>query len=178
MSQEKRVDRCFGLVKAIATAYPLKHICWIHVGDGNLMPSLKKSIATTELPPNLTIDLRGAVENESVQGIYISEKIDWCMLLSDSEGGCPITLCEALSYGVPVVATEVGGIPEIVTPEVGITVPAGTSPEAVVGELQPYLNNRQFYLELKSECRKRWQSMFCASTLRQDFARELSEMIS
>lgn len=178
VSQEKRVDRCFGLVKAIATAYPLKHICWIHVGDGNLMPSLKKSIASTELPPNLTIDLRGAAENESVQDIYISEKIDWCMLLSDSEGGCPITLCEALSYGVPVVATEVGGISEIITPEVGITVPAGTSSEAVVGELQPYLNNRQFYLELKSECLKRWQSMFCASTLRQDFARELSEMIS
>lgn len=178
VSQEKRVDRCFELVKAIATAYPLKHIKWIHVGDGPLMPVLKKTVDVTELPPNLTVDLRGAVANEAVHDIYVSEKIDWCMLLSDSEGGCPIALCEALSYAVPVVATEVGGIPEIITPEVGITVPAGISSEAIVGELQPYLNNRQFYMELKSECLKRWERMFCANTLRRDFARELSGIIS
>lgn len=178
VSQEKRVDRCFNLVKIIATAYPLKHINWIHVGDGPLMPVLKKTLDATELPPNLTVDLRGAVPNEAVHDIYVSEKIDWCMLLSDSEGGCPIALCEALSYAIPVVATEVGGIPEIITPEVGITVPAGISAEAIVGELQPYFNNRQFYIELKSECLKRWERMFCADTLRRDFARELSGIIS
>lgn len=178
VSQEKRVDRCFDLAKAIATAYPLTHINWIHVGDGPMMQSLKKVIDTTELPSNLTVDLRGAVDNDAVQDIYISEKIDWCMLLSDSEGGCPIALCEALSYAVPVVATEVGGIPEIITPEVGITVPAGSPPEAIVGEMQPYLNHRQFYMELKSESLKRWENMFRADTLRRDFARELSGIIS
>lgn len=175
---EKRVDRCFGLVKAIATAYPFRKIKWLHVGDGSLMATLRKSIAETDLPANLEIDLRGAMDNKSVHQIYASEPIDWTMLLSDSEGGCPIALCEAHSYGVPVVATEVGGIPEIITPEVGVTVPPGSAPEAIVGELQPYLNERRFYEDLSKAALQRWNDRFSATGLRRAFAKELSNLLN
>lgn len=39
---------------------------------------------------------------------------DICILLSDYEG-LPVTIIEAMSYGKPVVASNVGGIPEIVS---------------------------------------------------------------
>ncbi len=175
---EKRVDRCFALVKAIATAYPLNRIRWIHAGGGSLMDNLRKEIESVDLPSNLHIDLRGAMDNREVQYIYVSEKIDWSMLLSDSEGGCPITLCESLSYGIPVIATEVGGIPQIITPEVGITVAPDTPAENIVGELQPYLNNPCFYDDLRSGCIERWNRHFNSKTLRSDFSKELTGLIT
>ena len=52
-------------------------------------------------------------------------------MLSSSSEGIPLTVLEALAGGVPVVATRVGGTPEIITDgETGILIPAG-EPEAL-----------------------------------------------
>ncbi|MCM1503633.1 MAG: glycosyltransferase [Muribaculum sp.] len=177
VAKEKRVDRCFAFVRALAQAYPFKTVNWIHIGDGPLMTELKKELANTDLPHNLTIDLRGALSNDDVHRVYATEQIDWSMLLSDSEGGCPITVCESLSYGVPVIGTTVGGIPQIVCPEVGVLVSPDFSAEMTVGEIQPYLNNFKFYKELKDGCEKVWRENFDAETLRINFARELSNLL-
>lgn len=177
VSIEKRIDRNFHFAKALAATYPFKQIKWIHVGDGPKMKDLKEEIKRTELPVNLVIDLRGEQPNSEVARIYESEPIDWTLLFSDSEGGCPIALCESLSYGVPAVATDVGGIPEIITPDVGITVAPDTAPEGVVGEMQPYLNEPRYYLDLKSASLKRWQELFSAKKLRAGFAVELSTLL-
>jgi glycosyltransferase involved in cell wall biosynthesis len=52
------------------------------------------------------------------------QSIDVFVLPSLTEG-TPNAIIEAMSYGKPVIATAVGGIPDIVTEEVGMLVPAG-----------------------------------------------------
>lgn len=46
-------------------------------------------------------------------------------LLTSKYEGLPLTVMEALSAGVPVVAPAVGGLPEIVTPDCGVLYPVG-----------------------------------------------------
>ncbi|HZG89358.1 MAG TPA: glycosyltransferase, partial [Pseudonocardia sp.] len=46
----------------------------------------------------------------------------------------PTTLIHALAVGVPAVATDVGGIPDIVTPETGLIAP--TDPAAIATAVQ------------------------------------------
>jgi glycosyltransferase involved in cell wall biosynthesis len=46
-------------------------------------------------------------------------------LLPSTTEGTPNCIVEAMAHGVPVIATSVGGIPDVVTPEVGILVPPG-----------------------------------------------------
>lgn len=172
----KHVERNLELVTAIAKANPSVSIRWIHVGDGSCMQSLQQNISALEHPANLLIDLRGELTNRQVQQIYITEPIDWFMLLSDSEGGMPICICEALSYGVPVIATNVGGIPEIVTPDVGITAAAASLPQAATEWISQQLDNPDSYQLLKRNALHRWQQNFAANTLRARFAQEISQL--
>ena len=57
---------------------------------------------------------------------------DLFCLPSHSEG-CPNVLIEAISSGCPAVGADVGGVPELLTPECGILVPAHSVPRLAEG---------------------------------------------
>lgn len=178
VAEEKRVDRCLALAAAIAQAYPLRRVRWIHVGDGPLMGALRRQAADTDrLPSNLTTDLRGALPNGAVHRIYAAERIDWFLLMSRSEG-LPIAICEALSHGVPVVATAVGGVAELVSDDVGLAVAPDATPLQIVGDMQTYLNRYDDYMYLRRNARARWEAEADAAMLRMNFASGLRSLLT
>lgn len=65
--------------------------------------------------PNLVIDYRGNTPNSEVLAHYSSEHVDFVINLSLFEG-IPVSLMEAISYGIPVVATDVGANSEVSVP--------------------------------------------------------------
>ncbi len=174
MSPEKAVERNPGFIKELARRFPEKSFKWIHVGDGPCMNVVKTS-TFTDMPSNLSVDFRGALPNNAVHAIYHEQPIDWTLLLSDSEG-CPIAVSESLSYGVPVIASRVGGLPEIVTPEVGVLVMPGTSPADIVGTVAPLLENPERYDSMKQAAFTRWMQNYSAPELRSSFAAEISQL--
>ena len=56
----------------------------------------------------------------------VAAAADIAVLSSDNEG-TPVSLIEAAAAGTPAVATAVGGVPDVVTPETGLLAPAGDS---------------------------------------------------
>jgi glycosyltransferase involved in cell wall biosynthesis len=57
-----------------------------------------------------------------------------CVVLASDYEGCPLSVIEAMAAGVPVVATSVGGVPEVVEDGVtGIVTAPGSADELARG---------------------------------------------
>lgn len=97
-----------------------------HIGGGPLLSDLKRQAG--QLGIGGRVDWRGAGDEDEVRAAY--READLFALASRVEpngdrDGIPNVLVEAMSHGLPVVATVAGAIPEIVTPETGVLVPSG-----------------------------------------------------
>ncbi|MEM8939745.1 MAG: glycosyltransferase [Bacteroidota bacterium] len=124
----KRLDLIFESLNRYALNVGEK-ISWIHFGGGNQMRSLYKIIERRYF--NLEIKLMGQTENNKILKFYEEYWIDLFINLSDSEG-IPVSIMEAISYGIPVIARDVGGINEIVNKETGLLLKTKPSVESIV----------------------------------------------
>ncbi len=69
-------------------------------------------------PDNLAVTLAGHTANTDVLRYYDTHRIDAFVNLSTTEG-VPVSIMEAIARDIPIVATRVGGTPEIVGEEHG-----------------------------------------------------------
>jgi len=91
------------------------------IGEGELRESLAAYAA------DLGVSEYVSLVKETQKIDYFYGAIDIFCLSSDLEG-MPLTLLEALASGVPVVSTEVGGIPEVIeSGKTGYLVPKGSA---------------------------------------------------
>ena len=109
----KRVDKIAEALRYIDDNNMLNgyKIHWTHIGDGPCMEVLKK--ACKKNFTNVSVKLCGAIQNQEVYEYYNTHYADLFINVSSSEG-LPVSIMEAISYGMPVIATDVGGSSEIV----------------------------------------------------------------
>ena len=87
------------------------NIHWIHFGDGPERQSIEKR-SLEYLNANIRFDLMGRVKNYDILESYKSTSPDLFINVSSIEG-IPVSIMEAISYGIPVIATNVGGTSEV-----------------------------------------------------------------
>jgi len=119
--QVARLDPLKDLRTAVRAAghLPGAHVRWFLVGEGPERPVVEAEIARLSL--NERVRLLG--ERRDIPALLSAA--DAFVLTSISEG-IPVTVLEAMAAGLPVVATRVGGLPEVVRDgETGHLVPAG-----------------------------------------------------
>lgn len=122
----KRVESILPAMETIATERPVH---WTHFGSGPHLTKLAEMVRSAQLRnPNLRVDLRGQIDNSEVLAYYGKTPIDVFVNVSDSEG-VPVSIMEALSFGIPAVATNVGGTGEVVSKELGSGVLLPPRPE-------------------------------------------------
>lgn len=85
---------------------------WHHFGTGDDAPSLQ-AIEDARGQDGLSIHMHGWVENAELMAFYRTTAVDLFVNLSKSEG-IPVSIMEAVSFGIPVLATAVDGTPEAV----------------------------------------------------------------
>ena len=87
-----------------------RSIRWTHYGDGPALSDVKNRCVKFS---SVTAEFPGSVSNKDLLRIYCRDRIDLFVNASESEG-LPISIMEACGVGSPVLATDVGGVREIV----------------------------------------------------------------
>lgn len=104
-----KIEQDFPFIERMAEA-GFKKIKWTHLGDGPLLEEIKglfkeeKSVITAVFP--------GRIPHEQVLDFYNTHRNELFVQVSRSEG-VPVSIMEALSFGIPVLATDVGGVSEL-----------------------------------------------------------------
>ena len=121
--------------------------------DEGLRPELEALSARLELQE--AVQFKGYVDN--IQSFL--DEIDVFVLSSDNEG-LPISLLEAMAVGKPIVATRVGGVPEVVVDGVtGLLVPT-RDPEALADAILRLLEDPSEARRMGARGRERLMQQF------------------
>lgn len=127
-----------------------QYVRCIFAGDGPLEAELKSLINEYEL--SAYIDFAGRLPQDKLIDMYKNNLIDAVVLPSivrnDGETeGIPVALMEAMAYGIPVISTDTGGIPELLK-DAGIIVPEKDS-ASLARAIVKLMTDTSYYKELQ-----------------------------
>ena len=172
----KRVDRIIMVLKKIYELGTERKILWTHIGDkGNLKESLfffaKQQLSKT----NILFQCTGTLTNHKVLEFYKSTPVDLFINLSSSEG-LPVSIMEALSFGIPVIATNTGGVGELIDDSVGMLINKDISISSIANCIINFMKkDKKIKLKIRRGAFKRWQEKVNASKNYIDFSRQLNK---
>ncbi|MCM1134083.1 MAG: glycosyltransferase [Clostridium sp.] len=91
------------------------NIKWVHIGDGDEMDYLQ-GYAKQKLGGKINIEYEfmGMMPNEQVVQYYFENYVSCFITTTQTEGGSPVSVQEALSFGVPIISTSVGELLQMV----------------------------------------------------------------
>ena len=150
LSPEKGPDV---MVNAITVLGP-QGVCLSMVGDGGMREALLRLAAQRSAASY--ISWHGAVPDSA----RLMPAFDALVLSSRTEG-TPMVLFEAMAAGVPIVATRVGGVPDVVGPAEALLVPSDDLPELARAVLQ-VRDHPQEARERANRARERLAGAFAA----------------
>lgn len=106
---------------------------WIHAGDGSERQVVEALCATR--PSGTEIILTGHLPHGQVIEKWRSIR-PWALVNVSATEGLPVSMVEAMSLGIPVIGTRVGGVAEIVSPGMnGFLLSANPDPDEIVSTL-------------------------------------------
>jgi len=131
VSPVKRVDLILAALDKLPADVPAQHY---HIGNGPLLEAMQQQQQSQESAGNSKITWTGYKTQEELLDFYRSNRIDVFINVSKSEG-VPVSIMEAISFGIPVIATDVGGTSDVVRPEFGYLLPENFAVEELVAHL-------------------------------------------
>ncbi len=134
---------------------------WTHFGDGELMEKLKK-LAEEKLPKNITYHFSGFMDNDKILSYYHQNKVDLFINVSETEG-IPISIMEAFSSGIPAIATNVGGVSELVNESTGFLIDKKSNADQIANCIKLFhtLPSEQVDF-LKKSAHQKWENEYNA----------------
>ena len=171
----KRIDLLLEGIALAASIRPSKRFEWRHSGGGKGLVTLQQLQAKI-FPRNAVGHLPGNVPNREILLDYKEQPVDVFVNVSSSEGGAPVSIMEAISCGIPVIATNVGGNPEIVSERNGILLSSDPTKQELAEAILKFCDNPEMARNMRAESRKVWQESFRADLNYRSFAKKLKRL--
>ena len=169
----KRLDLIIDILSNVSC--PTK---WIHIGVGKEMKKIEE-YAAQKLEKG-SYEFLGRIDNSEVLKTYEKNDVDYFMNMSDYEG-IPVSIMEAMSMGIPVIARDVGGVAEIVSSHSGLLLSDVSNKDEVYylvnNELRRRIDSSTSYEAKVRKNLSLWEEKYNAERNYDTFFRTLSESL-
>ncbi|UBH11659.1 glycosyltransferase [Macrococcus armenti] len=168
----KRIDVIIDALKNIDMK---KHnLKWIHIGDGPQFEEIKRK--AEESLQTSSFKLIGNIPNSEIKSFYRENK-PFLFINTSSSEGVPVSIMEALSYSIPVIASDVGGTKELLIDGYnGFLISQFDDVLEVTNKINDFLNmDINKYKQMRENAYKSWDKDWNAEKLYNNFAKELKK---
>ena len=158
----KQVNRILDSLQTFASTKKIQ-LEWTHFGDGSERSEIEQMLKQISDNPYFNGNLKGNRPNTEVLDYYKNNQVDIFINLSTSEG-VPISIVEAMSYSIPIVATKVGGVSELVNEQTGCLVSKDFETIEVVAAIEKIVSSPN-YAMYRENAYKHWEKTHNALTI-------------
>ena len=133
----------------------LENVHFLIVGDGQCKAELADQV--NALGVNKSVTFAGYQDHETVLSFVKSSDI---FIMPSRYEGTPIALLEAASLGIPVIASNVGGIPELVQDQVHALLIPPDDPQSLAQAVKRIINDKKLAETLSANAVERIKEKF------------------
>lgn len=146
---------------------------WTHIGGTGEKLQEYRDKARKKIKRNKVV-FTGHLPNKDIFKFYKSHEFHFFISTSSSEG-LPVSMMEVISGGIPCIATDVGGVKEIVFDEInGFLLQHNLTSDNLLQTLQRVIGlDHKDYLELRANARKVWEQGFNAINNYTNYAKNI-----
>lgn len=158
----KRLDLLLDGIAELSRRRPGLRVEWTHFGTGNLEGPLTSRAAQT-FSPNASVRFAGYATQRALFEWYGAHPVDVFVNVSASEG-TPVSIIEAVACGIPVLATAVGGNPEVAEARNAHRLSPTPTPSEVADGLERFAPGGPGLEAMRAASREVWANRFDAPT--------------
>lgn len=148
----KRIPMFVNVFSRVLKAFP--ECKWICIGGGEEEETINDLIQSKKISNSIV--MAGRLPNEEVLALYSKMSLTYFVNISTEEG-LPVSIMEAMSFGIPAIATDAGGTGEIVDNSCGYllskTATVEEMADVIIKELR--LPNEAYLLK-REKAREKW----------------------
>lgn len=170
------IKRVSLIIEALALLPAEIPVHWHHLGEGELRPALEAKARTLLANrPHIRYTFHGQVPHGALGETYLRIGAELLITTSETEG-LPVSMMEAFAMGIPVIATAVGGIPEMLEDgKSGFLLSPNPAPEEVAAAIQRHVSlPEEAQRELSQNAWAYWQAHLNAEKNAEDLMEVLA----
>jgi glycosyltransferase involved in cell wall biosynthesis len=166
----KRIDLLIQALEQLGFDRPDVQVEWTHIGDGPERERLAE-LARRSLLGNIRFVFPGYPGKREVYDYYRDHPVDLFVNVSESEG-TPVSIMEAMSLGIPILCTAVGGNIDAVGQQNGLLLAANPLPREIASGIQAMMSGERAQTR-RPASRRLWQERYEAGSNYSSFAESI-----
>ncbi len=172
ITKRKRINL---LINALSSIKDVS-VKWYHIGEGVDFDLIKNyALKKFEGKTNIAYHFLGTKNKEDIYDL-LNQNIDLSINVSSSEG-IPVSIMEAMSFGIPVIATDVGGTCEVVNNDNGILLPSNPSAQEVADAIVKFGNlTQKQVLKYRQNAYNTWNEKYNAEKNYTGFVKDIMSL--